>query len=172
MKKGKFFIVTAVLAALMMAVAVGTVAAEEMATPEEVIAKVKEAADFLSKNGEAGLAQFNDPKGPWVYKDTYVFVTDCSKDEMVGHPMSGVLGAKLSGIMDKKDGTIPVGKNLCEAAKNPNGGWVEYFWTKLGSEEPVRKISYMLKVPGQPYEVGAGIYDETKSLDELNGMIK
>ena len=44
--------------------------------------------------------------------------------------------------------------------------------TKLGSDAPVRKISYMLKVPGQPYEVGAGIYDETKSLEELNGMIK
>jgi hypothetical protein len=172
MKKGKLLVISVALATLIMAISVGIAAAEEMATPEEVIAKVKEAADFLSKNGEAGLAQFNDPKGPWVYKDTYVFVTDCSKDVMVGHPMSGVLGAKLSGIMDKKDGTYPVGTNLCEAAKKPDGGWVEYYWTKLGSDAPVRKISYMLTVPGQPYEVGAGIYDEEKSLDELNAMIK
>lgn len=125
-----------------------------------------------NEKGEAGLAEFNDPKGPWIYKDTYVFVTDCAKDVMVGHPMSSFLGAKVSGIMDKKDGTYPVGTNFCEAAKNPNGGWVEYYRNKLGSEEPVRKISYMLKVPGQPYEVGAGIYDEEKSLDELNAMIK
>ncbi|OQX07817.1 MAG: calcium:proton antiporter, partial [Desulfobacteraceae bacterium IS3] len=50
------------------------VCAEESATPEEIISKVRAAAEFLSKAGEAGLAQFNEPKGQWVWKDTYVFV--------------------------------------------------------------------------------------------------
>ncbi len=86
--------------------------------------------------------------------------------------MSDVVGVKISGIMDKKDGTYPVGVNLCEVVKNPNGGWVEYFWNKLGSDVPVRKISYMLNVPGQPYEVGAGIYNSDKTLDELNALTK
>ena len=172
MKKSKIFFLVAALATLMMIITIGFATAEENATPEEVIAKVKAAAEFLSKEGEAGLAQFNDPKGPWVHKDTYVFVTNCSTDVMVGHPMSTVLGAKVSGIMDKKDGTYPVGVNLCKVVENPNGGWVEYFWTKLGSDVPVRKITYMLKVPGQPYEVGAGIYNSDKTLDELNTLIK
>jgi len=172
MKKGKIFFLVVALATFMMVFTIGSLTAEESATPEEVIAKVKAAADFLSKEGEAGLAQFNDPKGPWIYKDTYVFVYNCKKDIVEGHPMSKVLGVKVTGIMDKKDGTYPVGVNLCKVVENPNGGWVEYFWNKLGSDVPVRKISYMLKVPGQPYEVGAGIYNSDKTLDELNALIK
>ena len=67
---------------------------QEAATPEEVIAKVKEAAEYLSEKGDSVLPEFNDPKGPWVWKDTYIFVMDCDNDVYVGHPMKEVLGRR------------------------------------------------------------------------------
>ena len=44
-------------------------------TPEEVIAKVREAAAQLGKEGQAGLAAFEAEGSPFIWKDTYVFVS-------------------------------------------------------------------------------------------------
>ena len=35
---------------------------------------------------------------------------------------------------------------------------------------PLRKISYVMSVAGQPYQLGAGIYDETVTLEELAAL--
>jgi signal transduction histidine kinase len=43
-------------------------------------------------------------------------------------------------------------------ARDPDGGWLEYPFPKPGEEQPSRKITYMLAVPGTPYVVGAGVY--------------
>jgi signal transduction histidine kinase len=61
---------------------------------------------------------------------------------------------------------VYLGRELCAAAKNPNGGWVEYWWPKPGETEPSRKITFIVQVPGQPYQVTAGLYDET-AIDQL-----
>ncbi len=149
-------------------------AAGEAVTPAEVIAKVKEAAAFLSGTGEAGLAQFNDPKGPWSWKDTYVFVFDCSKGTIIGHPSKELVGTDLTTRADKNGFKFNVA--LCGESQKPSGGWVEY-WRPTdavdasGAAEYRRKISYILKVPGQPMEVGAGIYEPTLTIDELNKML-
>ena len=45
----------------------------------------REAAIALSKTGN--LAQFNQKSGPWVWKDTYIFIQDCSKKVMAAHPI-------------------------------------------------------------------------------------
>ena len=57
---------------------------QDHATPQEVVAKVREAANTLSKTRD--LAQFNQKEGPWVWKDTYIFVNDCHKKVVVAHP--------------------------------------------------------------------------------------
>jgi cytochrome c len=150
-------------------------AAEEAVTPAEVIAKVKAAAAFLSENGEAGLAQFNDPNGPWSWKGTYVFVFNCEKGIIIGHPNKDLVGIDLSTRADKNGLKFNVA--LCKEAEKPSGGWVEYWRPtdvadETGAAEYRRKVSYMLKVPGQPMEVGAGIYEPTISVDELNKMLE
>lgn len=53
--------------------------AGDAATPQEVIAKVKEAAAYLQKNGKAGLKAFDSADSTFVFKDTYVFVYDCAR---------------------------------------------------------------------------------------------
>ncbi len=160
------------VAVLLIGVAfVATSWAGEKATPQEVIAKVKEAAAVLEKEGSAGLAQFTNKNSKWVWKDTYVFVFNCQKGTVAAHPIKPQLAGKnLMGIKDVKGNMFFV--QLCEAAKNPKGGWVEYWWPKPGEKTPSRKITYILQVPGQPYQVAAGIYDPNTSVADLNKLLK
>jgi len=155
--------------------------ATEAATPQEVIAKVKEAAAYLEKNGESGLKTFKSMDSPFVWKDTYVFVFNCEAGLAdVAHPVPASQPSKVATLKDAK-GRVN-GPEYCEAAGRPNGGWVEYIWWKPVraddakqldyAKEISRKVTYMLKVEGQPYEVGAGVYDDTLSVEDLNALLK
>lgn len=145
--------------------------AAESASPKEVVAKVQEAAEFLSKSGEAGVAEFMDRDGRWVWKDTYVWVLHCDEGTNAAHAIKPALvGKKLMSIKDPKGRLFFA--EFCNVAKNPDGGWVEYWWPKVGEKTPSRKITYILQVSGTPYQVGAGIYDETISIEELNKLIQ
>lgn len=156
--------------------------AQDPATPEEVIAKVHDAATFLAKEGKAGLTTFDQAESRFVWKDTYVFVLECAADKTVAHPEAGTRGITLSEVQDKA-GTL-FGPLLCAAAERASGGWVEYMWPKPVTDdadksasvayeaEPSRKVSYVLAVPEQPYQVGAGIYNETLTVEELDNLAK
>jgi cytochrome c len=145
--------------------------AAESASPEEVIAKVKEAAAYIAANGDSVLPEFDNPKGPWVWKDTYVFVMDCPNDRYAGHPMPDVLNTRISEVVDATGKHI--GVTECRMSEeNPKGGWVEIMWPKLGQTAPERKICYVYKIPGLPYTVGSGIYEPTMTMEQLNALIK
>ncbi len=156
-------------------------AAEEAATPQDVIAKVKEAAAYLAKTGESGLKTFDSAESPYVWKDTYVFVYDCAGGiAYVAHPVPATKPQKLD---EDEDATGRlVGREFCKAATRPGGGWVEYMWWKPVKAESTkqlvyakkisRKVTYMLSVEGQPYEVGAGVYNDTLTVEELNALLK
>jgi hypothetical protein len=141
-------------------------AGEDHAGPEEVIAKVRSAAALLAERGPAGLDTLRDATSPYSWKDTYVFVVDCNADEVMANP---AFPSRQGG--DIKQHTDYDGKQyghaLCETATRPGGGWIEYVWLKPGGDVPLRKISYVMSVDGQPYQLGAGIYDETVTLEEL-----
>jgi cytochrome c len=143
-------------------------AAQDKATPKEVVAKVREAASTLSKTGD--LEQFKQRHGPWVWKDTYIIVLDCNKKLEVAHPIKPELnGQPIWSIKDTK------GKNVfpedwCEATKKPNGAWTEYWWPKPGETEGSRKLTYGLAVKGTPYVVNAGIYDDKAAIAEVSKL--
>lgn len=155
--------------------------AGDEATPKEVVIKVKEAAAYLAKEGESGLTTFKSMNSPFVWKDSYVFVYSCEAGLAdVAHP---VPATKQSKVAENKDATGKItGPEFCEAAERPGGGWIEYKWWKpvrtegadeLGYTKDIsRKVTYMLKVEGQPYEVGAGVYSDTLSVDDLNALLK
>lgn len=171
------FKVITVLTLVVMALTFTCVAlAEEEAkvTPEDIIIMVQKAAKFLEENGEAGLADFNDPKGPWVWSGTYIFVFNCEKGIIVGHPNKDLIGVELASRTDEKG--VQYNLLLCEEAKNLTGGWVEYWrptdtMDEKGEAKFRRKISYIMQVKGQPYQVGAGIYEPTMTVEELNNKI-
>jgi signal transduction histidine kinase len=158
------------LGVILLALSVSKVSlGQEKATPQEVVRKVQQAANALSQSGKAGLAQFNQKDGPWVWKDTYVFVFDCVKGVTAAHPMRpdliGEDATSLKGTRGKK-----FFGELCQATKNPSGVWVEYWWPKPGEQEGSRKISYALKAGNTPYVVGAGIYDDKVAIADLQKL--
>ena len=175
----RYVTIALALAALIAWPAPQTVAGDA-ATPQEVIAKVKEAAAYLAKNGESGLKTFDSMDSPFVWKDTYVFVYDCAAGiAYVAHPVPASKPQKLD---EDKDATGRlVGRDFCKAATRHGGGWVAYMWHKPvkveGAEQltyakqPSRKVTYLLSVKGQPYEVGAGIYNDTATVKDLDALL-
>lgn len=137
------------------------------ATPVEVISKVRKAAVLLAAQGEAGLKVIRDSNSEFTWKDTCVFVVNCDADLVMANP---AFPERQGG--DIKQHTDYNGKRfgpeLCKTAKQPGGNWVEYVWPRPGGGKPSRKISFVVSVDGLPYQVGAGIYNETITLEELN----
>jgi len=142
------------------------------ATPEEVISRVRQAVAFLREKGKSGFTEFNNRNGGWVWKDSYIFLYNCQRDEMVAHPMRpDLVGRAILQIQDENGKFLF--QELCKSGKKPNGGWVEYNWTKIGEGRTSRKISYALAADisfDTGTQVGAGIYDDkitAQQLDEL-----
>lgn len=146
--------------------------AEEAATAEEAITKVWSAAKFLQDKGVSGFAALNSKDGPWVWKDSYVFAFDCRLDKMVAHPMRpDLVGRSIMQITDNNGKYIF--KDLCRAAAQARGGWVEYVWTKPGAGRVSRKLSYAITADiafSTGIQVAAGVYDDKVSVTELGQL--
>lgn len=144
-------------------------AADDVASPEEVVAKVWAASRFLNEKGASGIAEFNNASGRWVWKDSYVFVYDCRLDRMVAHPLRpDLVGRPVMQITDNNGRFIF--KDLCKAGGDKRGGWVEYLWTKPGAGSVSRKISYALGADiafSTGIQVAAGVYDDKASAADL-----
>ena len=145
---------------------VQTACAEDSATAEEVYNLVLKAYPVLQNLKEESFPAFNDPKGEFVVKNTYVVVIQCP-NHTVTHPF--VEKARGMEMPPEKFPWFPV---FCEAIKSPNGKWVDYQWPKPGEKEPSRKIAFVIGVEGTPYGLVAGIYSDTTSVDELNATLK
>jgi signal transduction histidine kinase len=132
----------------------------EKATKEECVAKTKEAAKLYSEKGEAeAIKEINNKQGKFVWKDTYVFMTDFD-GKMLAHPMSPALIGK--NVLDMKDKGTPgklLFKEFTEVAKSKGEGWVDYMWINPGDPAPRKKVTYVYRVPGKNVYVGAGIYE-------------
>ncbi len=150
-----------------------SVQAGEEASPEEVYEMAVKAADVLDIMGEEALPEFNDPDGEFVWKDSYVFVADCSVPTAVAHPFIPELVGPDQSTLEGTRGNYFVA-DMCEAAEHPNGGWTEYWWPRPGypDGEDFRKITFAINVPGQPYQVSAGIYNEEITIEELNETMR
>ena len=156
MKSGKIF--AAVTAALLNLALCTVAVGQDKATAQEVVAKVREAASTLSKTGD--LAQFNQKQGPWVWKNTYVFVEDCDKKVMAAHPMHPELvGKDLTSIKDTRGKSLyPDPEFFCKKVQESSRGiWSDYWWPKPGEKEGSHKLSYHLSAKGTPYLVSSGI---------------
>ena len=127
----------------------------DKATPQDVYDIVLKAYEVVKALGEESFPAFNDPKGEFVYKDTYVFVQHCP-NQMMAHPFA----------LDKLKGVdlsiFPFNETICETARRP----------KPGEKEPSRKVSFAINVEGTPYTVAAGIYNNTDTVADLNKTLR
>ena len=111
---------------------------------------------FKSKGKDATLKAINDPKGPFVKGDLYIFAATMG-NKVVGHPhKKSLIGKDVSGVKDKKGNLLFA--EFAKVAKKPGSGWVEYWWPKPGAKDPSLKRSYIMKVPAMDIYVGAGYY--------------
>lgn len=143
------------------------------ATPDEVVTKVHEAVQYLNDKGLAGFSDFNNNKDArWVWKDSYVFIYSCRENVMIAHPLRpDLVGKPILQMKDDKD--KPLFRAMCEAGKNRDGGWVEYWWPKPGEGKSSRKVSFVH--PAQvsfkaDIQVAAGIYDDQMSVAALDKL--
>jgi cytochrome c len=163
------------LALVMCLLSSGLALAAEKAAPQEIYDMILKAAAVLSELGDEGLQAFNDPKGEFVWKDTYVFIINSETMRVAAHPKKSRIGVDISNNRDKNPDPAKRKNHSAEMvqkAKNPKGAWVDYYWTKLGSDKPFRKISFVIMAPGTKYVIAAGIYDDKTNVDELNAQLQ
>ena len=166
---------TAVLALGFVVTCGGAARAEQdRATPQDVVQRVKQAAQDLAKSGEAGLATFSSRNVTSVWKDSYTFVLSCKGGTAVGiaNPIRPEpMGTSMAQILTfgPKSGE-QIAADFCAAGRQPHGGWVEYNFPKPGETQAARKVSYVLAAQGTPYVVGAGLYDEKAKVEDLDRL--
>jgi len=130
----------------------------EGATKEEVIAKTEAAGKLVQEKGvEMASQTIGDKEGPFVWKDTYVFLMDLD-GKMIAHPIKPELTERDTLLEVKDNDGKPLFVEFVEVAGNKGSGWVDYVWPKPGKEKPEAKSTYIYRVPDTQYFVGAGIY--------------
>ena len=136
----------------------GLWAAEELATKGECVEKTRQAAKLIEEIGlEAALQKMNDPNGPFMWKDTYVFCFD-GTGKVLAHKAPKLIGYEARGLKDV-DGKLYV-QEILDVANTKGEGWVSYMYSKTpGGIASEPKTSYVLKVPSANVIVGAGFYE-------------
>lgn len=128
------------------------------AAKDECIYLCKKAVDLIKRDGlDRGIQAISDKNGPFVTKNTYVFLMDMDA-KMIAHPMNPKLTEKGPLIKAADSSGKQFFAEFVKVANDPGKGWVAYMWPKPGEEKPSSKDSYIHRVPGTQYFVGAGVY--------------
>ena len=137
---------------------VGPCFAQEGATKEECLAKVEEATKLVKKIGlQPALEKFMDKKGPYNWKDSYVFCMDDEMGKLLAHPLSRYIGFPMKTFKDA-DGKQPFSR-VIEEIKTKKKGWIQYYYRPSGADIPKLKIVYYLKIPAEKAILCAGYYE-------------
>jgi hypothetical protein len=132
--------------------------ADESATKDECVVKCHEAAAMITSKGlDAAINEISDPKGTFVWKDSYVFLMNLD-GKMLAHPFQPELTKQdhVLLITDPTDKALFV--HFVNLARKVGHGWVEYMWPKPGKTTPSKKLTYIYRVPDLDLFVGAGVY--------------
>jgi len=136
----------------------GTTYASEQANREECLAKVEEAARLIKEIGlQPALEKFMDKKGPYIWKDSYIFCMDDEAGKILAHPVPRIIGFPMKNWKDA-DGKQPFEQPIAEISTKKSG-WIKYYYRAPGAETPRLKVAYFLKVPGEKAIVSAGYYE-------------
>ena len=128
--------------------------AEDYASPKDAELLVRRAAAFLKKEGRAkALTAFNDRKGPFAYRDLYVFAYSLD-GTCLAHPTQPQRVGK-NNLGDKDpDGRLFV-KERIEMAKRHGSGWQEYKFNNPATGKVEKKVAYFEVADGVLLVAGA-----------------
>lgn len=122
-------------------------------TKDEAKALLNRAVQAVEKDGESkALAAFNQPKGPFIDRDLYVFCFD-EHMKVTAHHDPSMLGTDISTLKDS-DGKA-FGKEMAAIGAKGGEGAVEYKWMNPVTHKVEPKVSFLKKAGKQTCGVGA-----------------
>ncbi len=120
---------------------------------------VDHAAKILEEQGQTAFSRLRDASDKFIFMDTYVFVLETDGTELVNPAFPNLEGRNLINYEDAAGNRLV--KEMITRTAEGSSAWVEYFWPKPGSAEPVRKVAHVrrVRVNGEEWIVGAGMYE-------------
>jgi signal transduction histidine kinase len=88
----------------------------------------------------------------------YFFVVDLNGICIANAASKNLNGTSVYDFKDSK-GTYFI-RDMIQLAKNPGYGFEEYYWRNPSTSADEKKISYIQRIPGTNYFIGAGVYIE------------
>lgn len=143
-----------VAVAALVALAQSAAAGEQYATSKDAELLVHRAALFMKKEGkQKAIAAFNDPHGPFIYRDLYVFAYDVAGN-CLAHPTKPERVGK-NNLSDKDpDGREFVRERILLARKHGKG-WQQYKFHNPATNRVEQKVAYFELVDGVVLVAGA-----------------
>jgi cytochrome c len=124
----------------------------------ECQAIVEKAVRMCKERGaQATLRAIDDPTGPFVRGELYVFAVAVSTNAVEAHPHDkSIKRLPMDNITDANGQKFF--QRFNEVAKEQGAGWVEYTWIKPGGTDAKRKRSFIMRVPDEDLYIGSGYY--------------
>jgi cytochrome c len=130
-------------------------AADANGAPDQAKAMVEGAASLIEKDGnDKAFAIIDDPSGPFVKGNMYVFVTSFD-GVTLAHGTNKVLVGKSMIQVKDADGKLFV-QEMIDVAKSKGEGWVDYKWPNPVTHKIEAKTTFLKRVGDEL--VGCGIY--------------
>ncbi len=130
---------------------------QSKATRAECLDKVDQAVKEINEKGlETALKNIDDPKGQYVWKNSYVFCINDEDGNLLAHPFFRSKGFPMKNYRDA-DGKKPF-IDILKIANTEGKGWKSYMFEQSG-EAPKLKKTYFIKIPDKNVIVAAGYTD-------------
>jgi signal transduction histidine kinase len=125
-----------------------------------VVDAVEGAAALLQRDGRAAFEALRDPRGPFFYQDTYVFVLDRTGTLLLNPAFQALEGRSLLSWPDPAERANAAAS--LKAVLSKGSIWTTYSWPRPSAVQlPERKTTYLRKVitpGGEVLIVGSGLY--------------
>jgi cytochrome c len=128
-------------------------------TSVEAVALVKKGVALVRKDGrDRALEAFNNPKGPFVDRDLYIFVIDIQGTTLANGINEKLIGKNVLNMTDS-DGNHFI-KKMIEIGAKKGRGFIEYKWSNPVNQSLELKKTYVERV-GDMF-ISCGSYPEVK----------
>ena len=138
------------LAALTSFVRVGSIAAQELGTPDQAKAMLDRAIAALKSDEPGALSKFNDPSDQQFHdRDLYIFCFDVSDGKITADSSNGLRGIDIRALKLKDD---PMGRrayDMVQSAPQESVLTMDYSFPKPGTTEPAAKQFLETRVDNQ-----------------------
>ena len=125
-----------------------------------VVDAVESAAALLQREGRSAFEALGDPRGPFFYQDTYVFVLDRNGTLLLNPAFPALEGRNLLSWPDPTERANAAGS--IKTVLKDGATWTTYSWPRPSASKLLeRKTTYLRRVVapgGEVLIVGSGLY--------------